>query len=104
MIKRSFIVVAFAVAPCVLLGCQSGASMAEGEENCIPAKGPNTVGAAAVNTNCPFTGEHADQAVLGAYQGKTIAFCCAGCLKRFNAAGDAEKAKLLATATTYGGK
>ena len=89
---------------CALIGCKSSSEVAEGDENCIPAQGPNTVGSAAVNTNCPFTGEHADQAILADYQGSKIAFCCKGCLGRFNRMSDAEKSKILATAKTYPAK
>lgn len=85
----------------VSVGCQSKEKVAEGDENCIPAKGPNAVGTAAVNTNCPITGEHADQTVLATYQGKSVAFCCAGCATKFNAMSDSEKAQVYAKATTY---
>jgi YHS domain-containing protein len=41
----------------------------------------------AVNTICPVSGDtvgDVGKPVYGQYQGKTIAFCCKDCLKKFN--------------------
>src|SRR5256885_5411828 len=37
-----------------------------------------------VNTTCPLTDEKIDPAVTTQYKGKTVAFCCADCIKDFN--------------------
>ena len=90
---------ASAMAWCVL-GCQSSGEHAEGE-NCTPAKEPNTVGRNAVNTNCPLTGEVADQSVVEEYNGVKIAFCCAQCATKFRKMSEGQKTHVLTTATTY---
>jgi YHS domain-containing protein len=38
-----------------------------------------------VNANCPVTGEKADPKVTVQYEGKTVAFCCAACIAKFQA-------------------
>ena len=81
-------------------GCKSAGS---GEENCVaaPAAG-NKPGTVAVNTVCPVQpADAADQSVTADYKGKKIAFCCAGCVKKFNAMDAAGKDAILAKATTY---
>lgn len=42
-----------------------------------------------VNTICPVSKEEADAAITHTYEGKTYAFCCNSCLKKFK--GDPEK-------------
>src|SRR5439155_4495940 len=37
-----------------------------------------------INTTCPLTDEKIDPAVTTQYKGKTVAFCCADCIKDFN--------------------
>jgi hypothetical protein len=87
-----------------MTACQSNGEHAQGEENCTPATGPNEVGKNAVNTNCPMTGELADQSVVAECQGTKIAFCCTGCKSKFEKMSEADKAKILTKATTYPGR
>jgi hypothetical protein len=51
---------------------------------------------AMVNATCPFTGEANDPAVTTQYKGKTVGFCCEGCVGKWNKLSDAEKAEKLA--------
>jgi YHS domain-containing protein len=37
-----------------------------------------------INAKCPVQGEDIDPEVTTAYKGKTVAFCCASCIKDFN--------------------
>ena len=80
-----------------LAGCKTT------EENCVaaPAAG-NHPGKTAVNTVCPVqSSDAADESVTVNYKGKTIAFCCKGCVTKFNAMDAAGKDAILAKATTY---
>jgi len=47
-------------------------------------KKPDDKASKPVNTLCPLTGEKIDPAVTTQYKGKTVAFCCADCIKDFN--------------------
>ncbi len=38
-----------------------------------------------INTVCPVSGEDVDPKITYAYNGKTFAFCCNKCLKKFKA-------------------
>ncbi len=53
---------------------------------------------AAVNTKCPMTGGPANPKVTVVSGGKTVAFCCGGCIGRWNALSADEQAKKLAAA------
>ena len=80
-----------------LAGCKAT------EEQCVaaPAAG-NHPGKVAVNTVCPvMPTDAADETVTVDYKGKKIAFCCAGCVKKFNAMDEKGKDAILAKATTY---
>jgi len=54
-----------------------------------PTTKPADAAAKPVNTKCPVSGEDIDPSMTIVYKGKTIAFCCADCEKKFNA--DPEK-------------
>jgi YHS domain-containing protein len=36
-----------------------------------------------LNTKCPVTGDDADKAITTTYKGRTVAFCCKGCIEDF---------------------
>ena len=46
---------------------------------------PTTQPMAATNAKCPVSGDDVDPKVTSVYNGKTYAFCCADCVKSFNA-------------------
>jgi len=73
------------------------------EENCTPAPaGGNRPGVKAVNTVCPVVdADGADESVTAEWRGKTIAFCCPTCVRKFDRMSDAEKDAMLVKATTY---
>ena len=57
----------------------------------------NSGGAAApINTACPFSGEKVDSKVTSSYNGKTVAFCCAGCKGKFDKADAKAQADMVA--------
>lgn len=69
--------------------------------NAAPSTG-NRPGIKAVNTTCPIVdADGADENVTADWRGKTIAFCCPTCLRKFNRMNDAEKDAVLVKATTY---
>jgi hypothetical protein len=87
----------------VLPACTKTTNVAEAEENCVPAPAEgNKPGKVAVNTVCPIMqSDAADGSVTVTHQGKVIALCCPGCVRKFNAMDAAAKDKVLATALTY---
>jgi hypothetical protein len=48
--------------------------------------------------NCPISGNPADSTITASYNGKTVAFCCKGCIGKWNALSDDDKAAKLASA------
>jgi|GEM_PF-488718 len=69
--------------------------------NAAPAGG-NRPGVKAVNTVCPVVdADGADENVTAEWRGKTIAFCCPTCVRKFDRMSDAEKDAMLKKATTY---
>lgn len=66
------------------------------------AKGHSTMAAikvsAAVNTNCPISGRTANASVTTKYNGKTVAFCCGGCIGAWEKLANDEKMAKLASA------
>lgn len=100
MTSRSILVLTILALTASLAGCKCADSS---EENCVaaPAAG-NKPGTTAVNTVCPVQpADAADPTVTVAYKGKTIAFCCKGCITKFNAMDEKGKDAILAKATTY---
>lgn len=56
-------------------------------------------GAAPVNTKCPVSGEEVKAGgATVSYNGQTVGFCCPGCIGKFNAMSDADKAAALSKA------
>lgn len=53
---------------------------------------------APINKNCPFSGEACDGKTTSAYQGKTVAFCCAGCKGKFDKMDATHQAAMVAKA------
>jgi YHS domain-containing protein len=50
-----------------------------------PATQPTTAPSKPINKECPvMPGDEIDPEVTVVYQGKTIAFCCPACVKKFN--------------------
>ncbi len=62
------------------------------------AKGKMTVATPASNTKCPISGRLVSADVTTVCCGQTVAFCCAGCIERWNKLPSAEKSKKLAAA------
>ncbi len=55
----------------------------------------DTASMGAMNTKCPIMPDHKiDPAVTTDYKGGKVAFCCKGCIPKWNAATDADKAKM----------
>jgi len=52
-----------------------------------------------VQVTCPVSGEPVDPEVTVDYNGEKVAFCCGGCVKKFQASPDSFKAKLAASYT-----
>jgi hypothetical protein len=75
----------------------------DADDNCVAAPaGGNKPGTNAINTVCPvMQSDAADGSVTVTYKEKVIAFCCAGCVTKFNKMDEAGKDKVLATAMTY---
>lgn len=48
-----------------------------------------------LNTRCPVAGETPDPSITADYKGGKVAFCCKGCMNKWNAKSDADKAALL---------
>ncbi|CAG0979893.1 hypothetical protein PHYC_01708 [Phycisphaerales bacterium] len=48
-----------------------------------------------LNTKCPMAGETPNPNVTADYKGGKVAFCCKGCMTKWNGKSDAEKAALL---------
>ncbi|QOJ00236.1 MAG: hypothetical protein HRU70_06940 [Phycisphaeraceae bacterium] len=103
--RWALVVAAAAISAAGLVGgcASSSASAGEDEENCVPAGSEgNRPGTVAVNTVCPIVdSDAADGSVTVAHQGKTIALCCAGCVRKFNAMTTAQRDAVLAKAMTY---
>ncbi len=51
-----------------------------------------------VNTKCPISGMPADPGVTTVSGNKTVAFCCGGCIGKWNKLPSDEKSKKLAAA------
>lgn len=69
--------------------------------NAAPSTG-NRPGIKAVNTTCPIVdADGADESVTADWNGKTIAFCCPTCLRKFNRMTATEKDAVLVKAMTY---
>lgn len=64
-----------------------------------PAQAPAAQSAVPVNKMCPIGGHDVDPKLTASYQGKTIAFCCEGCVEEFAGMDDSGKANLLAKAS-----
>ena len=77
------------------LACEAMARLGQ-----IPAADAKAQVAAAkpVNTACPFTGGPANPSLTASAGGKTVAFCCGGCLARFNKMSEADKLATIAKA------
>lgn len=54
-----------------------------------PTTAPSASADKPVNTKCPVSGDDIDAAVTTTQDGKTVAFCCKDCIKKFKA--DPEK-------------
>ncbi|MFT3685824.1 MAG: hypothetical protein QM783_13025 [Phycisphaerales bacterium] len=54
--------------------------------------------AKATNKTCPYTGGAAKADITSTCDGKTVAFCCAGCKGKFDKADHAKQVEMLAKA------
>lgn len=52
----------------------------------------------ALNTKCPISGEPVDPAVTTVTGGKTVAFCCGGCIGKWKKMSAEEQSRVLAAA------
>jgi hypothetical protein len=95
MTANRFLPVALALAAAALLAGCNNQKAAE-----APAADAKAQVAAAkpVNTACPFTGGPANPSLTASAGGKTVAFCCGGCLARFNKMSEADKLATIAKA------
>lgn len=50
-----------------------------------------------VNETCPFTGGDVDATQTADHNGKTVGFCCGGCVGKWNKLSDEEKSEKLAS-------
>jgi hypothetical protein len=103
MHKLAALALALLAAALALPACTKTTEVAEAEENCVPAPAEgNKPGKNAVNTVCPIMqSDAADGSVTVTHKGQTIALCCVGCIRKFNALDDAGKDNILTIATTY---
>ncbi|MCA3005842.1 MAG: hypothetical protein LW650_10870 [Planctomycetaceae bacterium] len=95
MTAKHILPVALALAAAALLAGCNNQKAAE-----APAADAKAQVAAAkpVNTACPFTGGPANPSLTASAGGKTVAFCCGGCLARFNKMSEADKLATIAKA------
>jgi len=64
----------------LLAGCQSG------------PKSTDAASPGMINDGCPFSGEPVgDGAPTAAWNGNTVGFCCAGCVKRWDGWSEEQK-------------
>ncbi|MEK6703366.1 MAG: hypothetical protein AABZ53_13980 [Planctomycetota bacterium] len=86
-------------------GCSNSNQAARDHDDaqCVAAAAAgNKPGKLSVNTVCPVVPADAvDESVTVLYKGKTIAFCCGGCVKDFNAMDEKGKDGILKAAMTY---
>ena len=81
--------------------CAKPCTKADGSKKCPPGCTKPCCASAAsgkVNTKCPISGEPVDPKVTSTCCGKTVAFCCQGCIEKWNKLACDEKAKKLAAA------
>ncbi|MBX3382849.1 MAG: hypothetical protein KF864_05005 [Phycisphaeraceae bacterium] len=91
-VRRAVAMSFLAVACCSLMACKSGNTSAKGDSGQAPRQASMGV----VNTKCPIVPSHAlDPKVTREFQGKKVAFCCAGCVPAWDKMSDADKAAAL---------
>ncbi len=84
--------------------CKTPCKDADGKKKCgADCKKPccankAKTSASAVNTKCPISGRAANMAVTASYGAKTVAFCCGGCVGRWDKLSSDEKSEKLASA------
>jgi len=83
--------------------CESGAKKdgcckdgAKKDGCCAEKKGGES--ASAVNQKCPYSGNPVNLSLTADYKGRTVAFCCAGCVNKWGKEIDADKDAMLAKA------
>jgi hypothetical protein len=75
---KTFVVLA--TTALLLAGCQSG------------NKTGDKAAPGMINSGCPFSGEAVGEgAPTAAWNGRTVGFCCNGCVKRWNGWSDEQK-------------
>lgn len=66
---------------------------------CSAHSGHDHVGSSsAVNTMCPIMGKEVDETLSTSWNGKTVRFCCAECLPKWNSLSDEDRSAKLAAA------
>lgn len=78
-------------------GEHTQAQEARGRDAAVALNEGQTVGTP-LNTVCPIGGHGADEMIPVAYKGKTIGFCCGGCVDEFSTMDAAGKDQVLARA------
>jgi hypothetical protein len=77
-------------------GCCSGEAKKEGgccSEKKAAEGGPS---ASAVNAKCPYSNNPVNTSITADYKGRTVGFCCGGCVTRWNKEIDADRDSMLA--------
>ena len=97
-IAKTVCAVALSVLAASLGAC---ASQSKAEADCKPAQ-EGAVHAVAVNAQCPVmpADDASHSTTLVDYKGQKVAFCCPGCVPKWNAMTDAQKDAALAKVTT----
>lgn len=81
----------------LLIGLVLGAGLLTGCQSADKAESA-AAKATPVNEICPIGGHAEPEMIHVAYKGKTIAFCCDGCVQDFGKMSEADKDKILAKA------
>ena len=83
----------------VLLGVSSFVFCTQSPPGAETAAGEETATVSTFNEHCPIMGgDVTDDGGTTEWDGKSIGFCCPGCIDKFEALSDEEKAEALASA------
>lgn len=96
MKNRTALVMIAACCAALAVGCQSES---KDKKAAADTPAPQQASMGAMNTKCPVMPAHAaGTKTVVDYNGQKVAFCCAGCVPKWNAMSDADKAAALAKA------
>jgi hypothetical protein len=92
LVRRALAVTLVCVAGLALAACSGGNKDAKADSG----QSPRQANMGVVNTKCPVVPSHTlDPNVTREFQGKKVAFCCAGCIPAWDKLSDADKAAAL---------